>query len=196
MIVRLRGKLIEKQPTRVVIECAGVGYEALVSTRCCETLPPVGSEATLLTHLVTREDAQTLFGFSGEAEKADFLALLKVPGVGAKTALSTLSILSHEELSAAVEQGDAKALARAPGVGAKTAARMLAELKGRIASDAASASGEAPGPAGGNRASIIAALVSLGYREKEAYDAAKKIDPSLDVAEGIRQALRHFGSQA
>lgn len=195
MIVRLRGKLIEKQPTRVVIECAGVGYEALVSTRCCETLPPVGSEATLLTHLVTREDAQTLFGFSGEAEKADFLALLKVPGVGAKTALSTLSILSHEELSAAVEQGDAKALARAPGVGAKTAARMLAELKGRIAS-AAATSGEAPGPAGGNRASIIAALVSLGYREKEAYEAAKKIDPSLDVAEGIRQALRHFGPQA
>ncbi|MGD9953316.1 MAG: Holliday junction branch migration protein RuvA [Burkholderiales bacterium] len=181
MIGRLSGRLVAKHPPQVTVDCNGVAYELDVPMSTFYSLPATGEPVTLHTHLVVREDAQALYGFASLEERAAFRQLIRVAGVGARTALAVLSGLSVAELSQAVAEQDGARLTRIPGIGKKTAERLLLELKGRIA--------EAK-PAGAGGADVLNALVALGYSEKEALAATRGIAPGLSVAEGIRAALK------
>ena len=132
MISRLTGKLIEKQPPQIVIDVNGVAYEADVSMQTFYNLPPLNKTVQLYTQLVVREDAHLLFGFGTAAERATFRQLVKVSGIGAKTALGILSAMTADELAQAVAQEDVKRLSSAPGIGKKTAERMILELRGKL----------------------------------------------------------------
>jgi Holliday junction DNA helicase RuvA len=183
MIGRIAGKLLSKQPPQVLVEAAGVGYEIEVPMSTFYSLPATGDAVTLLTHLVVREDAHVLYGFATAEERSAFRQLIKISGVGARTALSVLSGLSVAELANAVAAQDAARLTKVPGIGKKTAERLLLELKGKL-SDAA------PSEAKGGAGDIVNALVGLGYSEKEALAAVKGLPPGIAVAEGIRAALK------
>ena len=183
MIGRLAGKLVSKNPPQVLLDVQGVGYEVEVPMSTFYSLPATGEPVTLLTHLVVREDAHVLYGFATPEERAAFRQLIRISGVGARTALSVLSGLSVAELGSAVAMQDAARLTKVPGIGKKTAERLLLELKGKIAEGAAK-------PAAGTAGDVVNALVGLGYSEKEALAAAKGLPPGLAVAEGIRAALK------
>jgi Holliday junction DNA helicase RuvA len=183
LIGRLTGKLLSKNPPQVLLEVAGVGYEVEVPMSTFYSLPATGEPVTVLTHLVVREDAHVLYGFATPEERAAFRQLIRISGVGARTALSVLSGLSVAELSNAVAMQDAARLTKVPGIGKKTAERLLLELKGKIAEGAAR-------PAAGSAGDVVNALMGLGYSEKEALAAVKGLPPGLAVAEGIRAALK------
>ncbi len=187
MIARLKGVLIEKTPPTVVIDCNGIGYECEVPMSTFYNLPALGESVTLLTHLVVREDAHLLYGFGTDRERVTFRQLLKVNGIGAKSALSILSGLSVEDLIQAVALQETGLLTRVPGIGRKTAERLLLELKGKFSIEGLAASANAPKSAA---ADILNALVSLGYNEKEALLAVKKLAPEIGVSEGIKLALK------
>lgn len=189
MIGRLRGTLVAKQPPQVLVEAGGVGYELDVPMSTLYALPALGAEVTLLTHLVVREDAQLLYGFASERERATFRELLRISGVGPKVALAVLSGLSTDDLARAVAMQDTALLTRVPGVGKKTAERLLLELKGRLA-DALPGSGGPGAVASGTAADVLAALVALGYNEREAIAAVKTLADGVSVEEGIRAALK------
>ena len=184
MIGRLTGKLLAKTPPQVLLEVAGVGYEVEVPMSTFFGLPATGDAVTLHTHLVVREDAHILYGFASLEERAAFRKLIRISGVGARTALSVLSGLSVAELAQAVTLQDSARLTKVPGIGKKTAERLLLELKGKLA-DALPADSKS---AGGN--DVLNALVGLGYSEKEALAAVKGLPPGLAVTEGIRAALK------
>jgi Holliday junction DNA helicase RuvA len=183
LIGRLAGKLLSKQPPQVLVDCGGVAYEVDVPMSTFYSLPATGEPVTLLTHLAVREDAHVLYGFATAEERAAFRQLIKISGVGARTALSVLSGLSVAELGNAVTMQDAARLTKVPGIGKKTAERLLLELKGKI-SDAAVK------PAAGAAGDVVNALLGLGYSEKEALAAVKGLPPGIAVAEGIRAALK------
>ena len=187
MIARLKGVLIEKTPPTVVIDCNGVGYECEVPMSTFYNLPNIGEAITLLTHLVVREDAQLLYGFGTDRERVTFRQLLKVNGIGAKSALSILSGLSVEDLVQAVALQETGLLTRVPGIGKKTAERLLLELKDKFSIEGLAASANASKSAA---ADILNALVSLGYNEKEALLAVKQLAPEIGVSEGIKLALK------
>ena len=183
MIGRLTGRLLAKQPPQVLVDVGGVGYEVDVPMSTLYALPANGENVTLFTHLVVREDAHTLYGFASLEERAAFRQLIRISGVGARTALAVLSGLSVGELAQAVTLQEAARLTRIPGIGKKTAERLLLELKGKVGSLAA--------PAGAERGSdVLNALLALGYSEKEALAATQGLAPGLPVAEGIRAALK------
>jgi holliday junction DNA helicase RuvA len=140
MIGRITGTLAEKNPPQLLIDCNGVGYEVDVPMSTFYNLPALGERVALLTHLVVREDAQLLYGFLTTAERATFRELLKISGIGPRTALSVLSGLSVAELAQAVAQQQAGRLQKVPGIGKKTAERLLLELKGKLAPDLSQAS--------------------------------------------------------
>jgi len=185
VIGRLTGKLAGKHPPQVLVDCNGVAYELDVPMSTFYNLPATGDAVTLHTHLVVREDVQALYGFGTLEERAAFRQLLRITGVGARTALSVLSGLSVAELAQAVALQEAARLTRIPGIGKKTAERLLLELKGRLA-EALPGTGR---PSAG-AADVINALLALGYNEKEALAATRGLAPGLDVAEGIRAALK------
>ncbi|MEO6117875.1 MAG: Holliday junction branch migration protein RuvA [Methylotenera sp.] len=188
MIARLNGILIEKTPPQVVIDCNGVGYEVEVPMSTFYNLPELGVKIQLLIHFVVREDAQLLYGFGSEQEKSTFRQLLKVNGIGAKSALSILSGLSIEELVQAVAMQETAMLTRVPGVGKKTAERLLLELKDKF-----SVSGLTPNNANQPKSAssdVLNALISLGYNEREALAAVKLLPADVSVAGGIKQALK------
>lgn len=187
MIARLKGMLIEKTPPTVVIDCNGVGYECEVPMSTFYNLPNVGESLTLLTHFVVREDAQLLYGFGTERERSTFRQLLKVNGIGAKSALSILSGLSVEDLMQAVALQETGLLTRVPGIGKKTAERLLLELKDKFSIEGLAGSVNAPKSAA---ADVLNALVALGYNEKEALLAVKQLAPEVGVSEGIKLALK------
>jgi Holliday junction DNA helicase RuvA len=187
MIGRLRGTLLAKQPPQVLVEAGGVGYEIDVPMSTLYALPALGAEVTLLTHLVVREDAHLLYGFATDRERATFRELLRISGVGPKVALAVLSGLSTDDLARAVAMQDTALLTRVPGIGKKTAERLLLELKGRLADALPGAGGVA---AGGASADVMAALVALGYNEREAAAAVKTLAEGVSVEEGIRAALK------
>ena len=187
MIARLKGLLIEKTPPTLVIDCNGVGYECEVPMSTFYNLPALGESVTLLTHLVVREDAHLLYGFGTDRERVTFRQLLKVNGIGAKSALSILSGLSVEDLVQAVALQETGLLTRVPGIGKKTAERLLLELKDKFSIEGLAASANAPKSAA---ADILNALVSLGYNEKEALLAVKQLAPEIGVSEGIKLALK------
>jgi Holliday junction DNA helicase RuvA len=184
LIGRLSGKLISKNPPQVLLEAAGVGYEIDVPMSTFYNLPATGDPVTLHTHLVVREDAHVLYGFATLEERAAFRKLIRISGVGARTALSVLSGLSVAELAQAVTLQDAARLTKVPGIGKKTAERLLLELKGKLA-DTLPADAKA---GGGN--DVLNALLGLGYSEKEALAAVKGLPPGLALTEGIRAALK------
>jgi Holliday junction DNA helicase RuvA len=183
LIGRLSGKLLAKQPPQVLLDVGGVAYEVDVPMSTFYSLPATGEPVTLLTHLAVREDAHVLYGFSTVEERSAFRQLIKISGVGARTALSVLSGLSVAELGNAVAMQDAARLTKVPGIGKKTAERLLLELKGKISETAVK-------PASGTAGDVVNALVGLGYSEKEALAAAKGLPPGVAVAEGIRAALK------
>src|SRR4051812_17584120 len=181
MIAHLRGVLVEKTLDRVVIECGGGGYQAIVSLNTLAELPAAGREITLRTYMQVREDAHVLFGFATEGERRTFELLISVSNVGPKIAISLLSSLRPESLADAVRAGDIVRLSKTPGVGKKTAERLVVELKDRIDKIglAPSSGARVTSPAGSSRlggsaATVASALVNLGYRADEAERAAKE----------------------
>lgn len=187
MIGRLTGNLIAKRPPTIVVEVQGVGYEVDVPMSTFFQLPAIGAVVTLQTHLIVREDAHLLFGFATEPERQVFRQLLKISGVGARTALSVLSGMSVAELYQAVSSNDGARLTRVPGIGKKTAERLLLELRGKLAAggDVSFADDDAE-----VRSDAMNALLALGYNDKEATHALGRIAPRTPVQDAIRQALK------
>jgi Holliday junction DNA helicase RuvA len=186
MIGRLTGTLAEKTPPQVLIDVAGVGYELDVPMSTFYTLPALGERLTLLTHLVVREDAHLLYGFASPPERATFRLLIRIAGIGPRTALAILSGLSVGELAQAVSRQDGARLVKVPGIGKKTAERLLLELKDKLAPDLSGAAAVTSD----SQADIVQALLALGYNEREAAAALKGLPPGVAVAEGIKLALR------
>ena len=188
MIGRLAGTLLEKNPPEIVVDAAGVGYEVSVPMSTFYDLPASGDKVALWTHLVVREDAHLLYGFLTQRERAIFRELIRIAGVGPRTALSVLSGMTANELIEAVAMQESARLTRVPGIGKKTAERLLLELKGRLAPQLAGARGDHAGaPAGTD---ILRALIALGYSEKEASLAVGRLPANCNVSDGIKQALK------
>jgi Holliday junction DNA helicase RuvA len=192
MIGSVRGRLALKQPPRILVECAGVGYEIETPMSTFLELPQVGSDIFLHTHLQVREDAQSLFGFATEEEKHLFRSLLRVSGVGAKMALAILSGMSVAEFHRCVLHEDSAMLVKIPGVGRKTAERLIIEMRDRINQQATM-----PKSAAGRvmradaRSEAFDALVALGYKPQEVKRLMGQLDLNDKSAEDIiRSALR------
>ena len=188
MIGRISGILLDKTPPLALIDCNGVGYECEVPMSTFYLLPQVGEKVTLLTHFVVREDAQLLFGFATNQERLMFRQLLKVNGIGAKSALAILSGLSIDELIQAVSLQEANLLTRVPGIGKKTAERLLLELKDKFTLDSA-LSLKGSGITSISQ-DVLNALIALGYNERESLNAVKSINTNASVNDGIKQALK------
>jgi Holliday junction DNA helicase RuvA len=188
MIGRIAGTLLEKNPPSILVDANGIGYEIDVPMSTLYNLPALGERVTLLTHLAVREDAHQLYGFATSAERQAFRDLIRISGVGARTALAVLSGLSVAELAQAVSLQESARLTRIPGIGKKTAERLLLELKGKLgAALDAPAAGSA---AGGDSADILRALMALGYNEREAALAVRQVPAGTGVSDGIRLALK------
>ena len=188
MIGRISGVLLEKNPPQILVDVRGVAYEVDVPMSTFYNLPQPGAEVVLHTHLVVREDAHLLFGFGTDAERAAFRQLLRISGIGARTALSVLSGLSVADLQQAVSAQDSGRLVKIPGIGKKTAERLLLELRDKLP---AAAAGVQPGArAAAPGSDVLNALLALGYSDKEAAWAVKQIEPASSVGEAIRQCLR------
>jgi holliday junction DNA helicase RuvA len=187
MIGRITGNLAEKTPPLVLVDVHGVGYEISVPMSTFFNLPTIGERVVLLTHFVVREDAQVLFGFLTVQERATFVELIKISGVGPRTALSILSGLSVTELAQAVTRQDAARLVKVPGIGKKTAERLLLELKGKLGPELGNTAVPTLNEAQGD---ISQALQSLGYNEREAQAALKALPADVGVSEGIKLALK------
>jgi Holliday junction DNA helicase RuvA len=186
MIGRLTGTLAEKSPPQLLIDVNGVGYEVDVPMSSFYNLPGLGERVTLLTHFVVREDAQVLFGFLTGEERATFRMLVKISGVGPRTALSILSGLSVNDLAQAVSLQESARLVKVPGIGKKTAERLLLELKGKLGDALAAPASVASGAQG----DILQALLALGYSDREAAAALKALPAEVGVSDGIKLALR------
>ena len=191
MIGRIKGILIEKIPPFILLDCQGVGYEIEVPMTTFFDLPDEGSEITLLTHLVVREDAHLLFGFATTSERQMFRQLIKVNGIGAKVALSILSSIESNELTNAIKIDDTDMLIKIPGIGKKTAERLVLELKDRLKDIEVS---QASKNAITNIDDIENALISLGYSASQASIAIKALPDNITVNDGIRQALKSFSN--
>jgi Holliday junction DNA helicase RuvA len=183
VIGKLTGRLASKHPPQVLVDVGGVGYEVDVPMSTFYNLPAAGEPVVLHTHLVVREDAHVLYGFGTLEERAVFRQLIKISGVGARTALSVLSGLSVGDLAQAVALQDAQILTKIPGIGKKTAERLLLELKGKLADAKPTLTGSSD---------ILNALLGLGYSEKEALAAVKGLPVGVAVTEGIRAALKNL----
>jgi Holliday junction DNA helicase RuvA len=188
MIGRLSGTLVEKTPPQVLLDVHGVAYEVDVPMSTFYNLPATGQAVTLFTHLVVREDAHLLYGFGTDNERRAFRQLLKISGIGARTALSVLSGMSVAELAQAVTLQEAGRLTRVPGIGKKTAERLLLELKDKLGADLSTAVGVNRAPPASS--DILHALLALGYSDKEAVAAVKRLPEGLAVGDAIRQALK------
>jgi Holliday junction DNA helicase RuvA len=186
MLGRLTGILAEKSPPQVLLDVNGVGYEVDVPMSSFYNLPGLGERITLLTHFVVREDAQLLYGFLTHDERATFRLLVKISGVGPRTALSILSGLSVADLAQAVSLQESSRLVKVPGIGKKTAERLLLELKGKLG-DALTAPSTA---LRGTQGDILQALVALGYSDREAAAALKALPGDIGVSDGIKLALK------
>ncbi len=187
MIGRLAGVLVDKSPPSVMVDVGGVGYEVDVPMSTFYQLPAVSEPVTLLTHLVVREDAHQLYGFATAAERGAFRELIRISGVGARTALAVLSGLSVTELAQAITLQESGRLTRIPGIGKKTAERLLLELKGKLGAELGTPSSPAvAGPA----SDVIHALLALGYNEREAAGAVRQLPAATGVSDGIRLALK------
>ncbi len=187
MIGRISGTLLEKNPPQLLVDCNGVGYEIDVPMSTFYNLPAMGEKVVLLTHLAVREDAHLLYGFGTAEERNVFRQLIKISGIGARTALSILSGMSVADLSQAITLQESGRLTRVPGIGKKTAERLLLELKGKLGADLGAVGGTAAQDA---TSDILNALIALGYSDKEAMLALKQVPAGTGVSEGIKLALK------
>lgn len=197
MIGRITGILLEKNPPQILVDVNGVGYELDVPMSTFYNLPASGEKVTLVTHLVVREDAHLLFGFLSDDERALFRQLMKISGIGARTALAILSGLSVAELAQAVARQEVGRLVKIPGIGKKTAERLLLELKDKLP-----ATGSLPAKVGAGWTAmsvatdtvgdILNALLGLGYSEREALAATKALPDDITITDGIRLALKQL----
>ena len=195
MIGRITGTLLEKSPPQIVIDVQGLGYEIDVPMSTFYGLPATGEKVRLFTHLAIREDGHFLYGFASDEERAAFRQLLKVSGIGARTALAVLSGMSVAELSQAITLQESARLVKVPGIGRKTAERLVLELRDKLGQhlpvSAASTVSSAPSaPIDDPQADILNALIALGYNEREAVRAMKGLEADVSVSDGIRQALK------
>ncbi|OEY67246.1 Holliday junction branch migration protein RuvA [Marinobacter sp. X15-166B] len=200
MIGRIRGLLVEKAPAQVLVDCGGVGYEVDIPCTTFYQLPEPGQELILHTHLVVRDDAQSLCGFATKIDRDLFRLLIRVNGVGPKVALGILSGLDAERFIRCIEAKDVKSLVKLPGIGKKTAERLLIEmadrvgqLEGQFTPVPAGGEGSEPAPAGVSDPAeeAEAALITLGYRPQEAAKAVNSVAaPGMSSAELIRLSLR------
>ncbi len=198
MIYTLRGKLLQKDSSLVVVECAGVGYGCKTTLYTQDQLGNIGDEVFLYTVMTVREDAVDLFGFTTQQERECFQFLTTVSSVGSKVALSILSSLTPEKFLLCVASNDSKELTKAKGVGAKMASRIVMELKDKVTSNALFSNKETDysqiaTPSGGEIADAIAALVSLGYSQSDVTPIVAKLDPTLPATDLIRLTLKEFG---
>ncbi|NQW34833.1 MAG: Holliday junction branch migration protein RuvA [Methylophilales bacterium] len=187
MIGRIKGKLLDKSPPIILVDCQGVGYELEVPMTTFYELPEIGNDVTLLTHFIVREDAQLLFGFGSEQERKIFKQLIKVNGIGAKVALSILSGISLNELMKAINHSESDLLVKIPGIGKKTADRLVLELKDKF-KDIPSSSSTSEMPS--QLDDIQNALIGLGYSQKDATTIVRELPDEISVNDGIRQALK------
>ena len=204
MIGRIRGTLVHKQPPDILVEVGGVGYEIQVPMTTLFQLPEIGAEVSLVTHFVVREDAQQLYGFIDERERALFRQLIRVSGVGPKLALTILSGMDATSFARCVQRDDISSLVALPGVGKKTAERLLVEMRDRLQDWLGQLEQSAGGVAGGVTiapmtdvvADAESALVALGYKPAEASKvvAAVNDDGVADSEELIRRALKSMVS--
>ncbi|MBQ8372100.1 MAG: Holliday junction branch migration protein RuvA [Clostridia bacterium] len=203
MFYYLNGELAIRDINSCVIDCGGVGYQLTVSMITSEALASkVGQKVKLLTHLAVREDGVELFGFGSAEERNAFNMLIGVSGVGPKAAMNILSVLTPDRLAMAVCSEDVKSISKAPNVGAKTAARIVLELKDKVAKDMLPSSSKAKGATlgaigavshvSGNMAEATEALMVLGYDRNTIIGAVKDIDPSTDTGEIIKLALKRL----
>jgi len=192
MIGRISGILIEKNPPSITVDVQGLGYEVDVPMSTFYNLPATGEKVSLHTHLIVREDGHFLYGFASQDERAAFRQLLKISGIGARTALAVLSGMSVTELAQAVTLQEAGRLTKVPGIGKKTAERLLLELRDRLPKTLAGGGAKVgAGETAFDVASdIMNALLSLGYNEREALGATKGLAADVSVSDGIRQALK------
>ncbi len=189
MIGSLRGRLTYKQAPAIIIECQGVGYDVETPMSTFFELPAVGEDLFLFTHLLVREDAQILYGFATEAERALFRTLLKVRGIGARIALAILSAMTVGDFNRCIEYEDTASLARIPGIGKKTAERLIVEMRDRI--EVAPGGAVSVSVRHGAKSEAVDALVSLGYKPAEVSKLIAKLDVDGRSAEDIiRLALR------
>jgi Holliday junction DNA helicase RuvA len=188
LIGRLTGVLLEKNPPQLIVDVNGVGYEVDVPMSTFYNLPEIGAKITLLTQFVVREDAHLLFGFLTAREREGFRQLVKVSGIGAKSALGILSGLSVDDLAHAIATQDIALLVRIPGIGKKTAERMLLELRDKFTFVGLTSSATSQPASSAN--DVLNALLALGYNEREALQAVKSVATGTSVSEGIRLALK------
>lgn len=195
MIEQLRGILVQKHPTSAVIDCGGVGYGVQVSTRTGEALPATGTEVTLYTHLVVREDAFTLFGFIDEQEKELFLQMIEVNGVGPKMAQRILSSVSPGDFLAMISRGDRAALGRIKGIGKKTSEMFVLALKDKAAALSSVTGGNTTALLPAEEQEAVLALHTLGVKEPAASKAVEEAVEILGKGAGVEkiipEALRH-----
>ena len=191
MIGSLRGRLTMKQAPSVIIECHGVGYEVETPMSTFLELPRIGDELFLFTHLVVREDAQMLYGFATEEERALFRMLIRISGVGAKMGLAVLSAMSVDGFRRCVEYEDAASLVKVPGIGKKTAERLIIEMRDRIDKPSARSGATRVETEAGAKSEAVDALISLGYKPREVQKLIGELDVDGKSAEDIiRLALR------
>ncbi|PKO84788.1 MAG: Holliday junction branch migration protein RuvA [Betaproteobacteria bacterium HGW-Betaproteobacteria-11] len=190
MIGRITGTLIEKNPPSITIDVHGLGYELDVPMSTFYLLPATGEKLTLFTHLTIREDGHFLYGFGSADERAAFRQLLKISGIGARTALAVLSGMSVTELAQAITMQEAGRLVKVPGIGKKTAERLLLELRDKLPKAFSATQKVGAGETAAPTGDILGALLALGYNEREALAAMKGLAPEVSVADGIRQALK------
>ena len=193
MITFLEGLLVEKQPTRAVINVGGVGYEVFISLSSYDRLPTENSPLRLLTYDLVREDLHALYGFATAEEREMFLRLLDVGGIGPKTAITALSGLSVRDIKAAIVGGDVKRLSSISGIGRKTAERMIVELRDKISQGEAleAVAGEPASSAGDARTrDAILALISLGHKQADAQKIVRELLPTLPAKATVEDIVR------
>lgn len=191
MIYRLKGTIIEKHPSGIVIDVGGVAYEATVSLATFSLLPAEGSEGLLYTHMAVREDGVFLYGFASLDEKQIFLLLTTVSGIGPKMAIKILSGIGSDELKSAISAGDHSILSSVPGVGKKTAERIVVELKDKFDGFALAGASSF----GGVIDDVVSALVNLGYKLPDCRKAAEGIGVDCDFQSAMKAALNNLASK-
>jgi Holliday junction DNA helicase RuvA len=203
MIGRIRGNLVHKQPPVILVEVGGVGYELQVPMTTLFQLPELGAEVSLVTHFVVREDAQLLYGFAQERDRALFRQLIKVSGVGPKLALTILSGMDSASFARCVQRDDISSLVALPGVGKKTAERLLVEMRDKLKDWLGQLDGELPSSGPAQSAAPVdrvedaeGALIALGYKPAEAARMVAAVnDDSIENSEDlIRRALKSMVS--
>ena len=187
MIAHLRGRILEKHPTHLILEAAGVGYEIAISIPSFSGLPAEGAEVSLYIHTHVREDVLALYGFLGREEKQLFERLIGVSGIGPKLAMTVLSGIAPDALVSALRGNDLTALTRIPGVGKKTAERMVLELRDKLEGFTAA---PVPAPASRMEEDVISALVNLGYQRASAEAAAKNAISKIGAGGSFEQVFR------